>query len=139
MIIIRKRFDDQVHSVIECSEGKTDQSFRDSCDINYIMERYMKKGVAPVMRKEGLYDDFSNVMDYQEAQNCIIEAEEQFRNLPASLRKRFENDPGKFLIGMENASDQDLIEMGLKEPERPPQTEGTDVAEEPEENVEPPA
>lgn len=93
----------------------TEQSHVASCDINTIMSRYEKQGVVPSGPDgQPFFGDFSNVPDFHTAQNALIQAENSFNQLPAKLRKRFDNDPGellKFLADKNNR--KEAIELGL--------------------------
>lgn len=98
------------------------QSMRDECDINRIMERWLKTGVLEHRnRYEGHYGDFLDVpADYHQAANQVLAAQEMFLELPAKVRKRFGNDPGAFLefVGdPENRSE--LEKLGLAKPKPP--------------------
>lgn len=93
----------------------THQSFKDECDISNIMNRYQKTGlVAHMTKANALYGDFSDVPDYQAALNIVIEAEEAFMELPAQVRLKFDNDPGKFLEFVHNPDNRaEMVEMGM--------------------------
>jgi len=73
------------------------QSFKDECDINRIMRKYLNTGTIPQGLSVGRYGDFSDGCDYLEAQVTLKNAEAQFLALPAQLRKELDNDPAKFL------------------------------------------
>lgn len=100
-------------------EGLTKQSFRDECDINVIMSRYQQSGVLPVVSvREGRFVDAPST-DYQEAMFQVADARSRFERLPARLRERFENDPGKLVAFL--ADDKNVAEareLGLVNPER---------------------
>lgn len=102
---------------VDCSKDAllTKQAHRDECDINFILKGYEKTGRLPdLIAREPRYGDFSSSGSFQEALNTVLEAEEQFANLNASVRKRFDNDPAKFLAFAENGSNaKEMIEMGL--------------------------
>lgn len=102
----------------------TRQEFSDECDINKIMERYEKNGVLDprLMNREPLYVDFTRVpTDLQSAMGMMLEADEAFGRLPASVRKEFDNDAFAFV---DFASSPDNIgklrEWGLAPPEPQP-------------------
>ena len=60
------------------------------------------------------YGDFSSVLEFQQAQNILIEAQDAFDALPASLRKRFDNDPAVMLEFIENPDNREEAEkLGL--------------------------
>lgn len=104
-------------SGVDCSAlpSRTKQSFRDECNINRIMAKYEKTGLASwVSANEGRYGDFA-AFDFHEAQNFIADANSMFQGLPAEVRYQFDNDPGKFLNFVEDPSNEaKMISMGLK-------------------------
>ena len=72
----------------------TEQSHRDSCNINKIMKRYERTGVIDhINRHQPVYGDFSDIGDYQVHLDTVIRAESLFMELPATVRKEFDNDP----------------------------------------------
>lgn len=91
-----------------------EQSHRDSCDINFIMKKYEKTGqVQHVMDRMPNFGDFENI-DYQSSLNAVIQAQDTFMSMPAELRKRFENDPGKFLEFTQDPKNvSEMIKLGL--------------------------
>ncbi|AJK28314.1 putative minor capsid protein [Eel River basin pequenovirus] len=103
-------------------ETRTVQSEKKNSDINYIMEKYQKTGlVSHVATHHGRYGDFSNPVDYMTALNVVIAAEEMFSSLPASIRKKFDNDPHQFLEFTTNPDNFDeMVELGLVKNTTPP-------------------
>nr|QJB20853.1 MAG: internal scaffolding protein [Microvirus sp.] len=98
-------------------ESMTQQQFKDQADINVIMSTYMKTGEFPLSQRQGFYADVSEVADYQTALNTVIKAEEAFMDLPAEIRKRFQNDPQEMLSFLaDNKNDEEAISLGLKVP-----------------------
>ena len=96
----------------------TQQHFAEECDINNIVERYLISGVLgdPLASPsaEPMYGDYSSVSDFHAAQNLIAEATQTFDLLPASLRKRFDNDPAKLLAFLEDDSNrEEAVKLGL--------------------------
>jgi len=100
------------------AEGETQQSFKDECDINRIVSQYVKTGtwsgsLRPPTRVPQ-FGDFSNVLEYQESMNKIIEAQEAFDSLPSRVRQRFQNDPAQLLAFLDDVSNQEeAIKLGL--------------------------
>lgn len=82
---------------IDTTPSVTKQSHKDECDVNKILERYKLTGHLTHVKNGGLYGDFSNIGSYKEAVDQVSSATESFMSLPASVRKRFDNDPGLFL------------------------------------------
>lgn len=101
---------------IACVPGtsRTKQSHKAECDINTIMAKYKKTGLIDHMaRSAGEYADVSGA-DFQSAQLLVAGAKSMFHGLPASIRGRFENDPGEFLAFMDNpANVNEAVELGL--------------------------
>ena len=79
------------------------------------MAKYEKTGLlAHVNRHKGNYGDFMQATDYHSAMNQIIAAGEAFMTVPASIRARCENDPGKFLEFVQNPDNEaEMRELGL--------------------------
>lgn len=113
---------ERVQTVVS-GKSRTRQEFKDECNINVIMKRYEKTGViSHVSNRQPRYVDFGDgVPDFHTAMNMMVDAEAAFMSLPASVRKRFENDPASFV---EYASDvkniEQLREWGLAAPEKVP-------------------
>lgn len=81
----------------------TKQSFKEECDINRIMARYLATGVPPPAGvKTALYGDFTLASDYFEAKMMVVRANQQFASLPAKVRDRFSNDPSQLLEFVSN-------------------------------------
>lgn len=91
------------------------QHFKDECDVNNILRKYEATGlVTHVANGTPSYGDFSSVLEFQQAQNILIEAQDAFDALPASLRKRFDNDPAVMLEFIENPDNREEAEkLGL--------------------------
>lgn len=102
-------------------ESKTQQNFKEDTDVKNILEKYTRTGELPKFYKEPLYGDYSNVVDFQEAQNIIIKAKEQFEGLPSKIREKFSNSPEKFLEYMESDGNiREKVDLGLLGPEALP-------------------
>lgn len=95
--------------------SKTLQAHKDECDVNQILAKYQKTQLLThVNRFEGSYGDFSNVNDYQTSLNAVMDAENNFMALPASIRAEFNNDPGQFVDFMSNDQNYDkALSLGL--------------------------
>ena len=113
---IKKPYD-RVEPVRFATSGETHvkQSSRDECNINYIMKKYEKSGlVTHTAQYEGRYGDFIGAPEYHEAMNAVVHADNMFMSIPASVRKRFGNDPAEFLAFAQNPENaEELISMGL--------------------------
>lgn len=75
-------------------ELKTQQQFKDECDMNRIVQN-AQRGVPSRFAREpgsGIYGDFSEVPDMTQALNKINSAKDAFMTLPARLRLELGND-----------------------------------------------
>lgn len=96
---------------------RTQQHQAEEADINTIVRRFGVTGQLPQVPFPPTFQDFSEVVfDYQSAQNLIRQAQESFNALPANVRTRFDNDPGKFVqFVSEPGHEAELRELGLLE------------------------
>lgn len=121
MIEIRSRYDEheRPRGFSSTRPTMTQQHFKDECDINKIMQQYQDYGtpiVDPLAHRSGqpVFDDFSDLPDLQTAQNKLIEAQALFMSLPSSIRRRFDNDPVRFVEFCQNADNvAEMRELGL--------------------------
>lgn len=99
----------------------TIQSERDNCDINKVLSKFKATGVMTNIRTTPpLQGDFSESFDYQTSVNQVLAAQDAFNALPATLRKRFDNDPGKMLAFVDDPQNaSEAVSLGLIE--APPQ------------------
>jgi phage internal scaffolding protein len=99
-------------------ETMTQQHFKDECDINNIIERFTKTGTLPQIISGFEYADVSDVPSYQEALDFLNDAQERFMELPAKIRKEFDNDPGILLRFLDDPNNYErAVELGLVERE----------------------
>lgn len=96
-------------------ESMARQDFAEECDINVLMSKYQKTGLLPSLnRGSPMYGDYSDVPDYMTALNTVRDANEAFAALPATVRRRFENDPAQFVaFATDSANADELVKMGL--------------------------
>lgn len=97
------------------SPGLTKQSFKDECDINTIMGRYLRTGILPetVQQIEGQFLDVSDV-DFRSSMELVADAWSMFNELPSNIRSRFSNDPGEFLAFSSDPKNRsEMGRMGL--------------------------
>lgn len=111
---------------ISCPEPTlAQQQFKEESDINFIAERFGLTGEMPQVLQLPAYGDFTGIFDFQDAQNAVRKAMEQFMTLPAKLRTRFDNQPQKLLTFLEDPDNrEEAVFLGLvnkpKEPLPPP-------------------
>lgn len=100
-------------------ESKTDQSFVEEADVNFIADRYMRTGMAPQVLDMPTPGDFTGTFDFQSSMNMILEAQQQFMTLPAKTRTRFNNDPQKLMEFINDDENYDeAVKLGFIDPDK---------------------
>lgn len=131
---LKVTFDQSIPDPItgELQVSMTKQSFAEESEINNIMAKYAKTGLIEHVKNHGGYSDMPGPLDYQEALQLTIEAQISFDELPAIVRKEFDNDPFKFLAFVENPENVErMAELGLLNPvedDVPPEGEPSPAA-----------
>jgi len=125
-----KRETDFVSPKIDCQKAidegeeiRVEQSHKDEVNINNIVKR--AGGMELIAKVNALKDwKFDDVTsnDFQENMNAIIKARDTFADVPSEIRKKFDNDPAKFMDFVRNPENiQAMIDLGLsKAPEEVP-------------------
>lgn len=106
---------------LRCSDRSlTQQEFKDESDINVIVKRAGLTGELPQGVMIPFNADFEGVMDFKDAMNMVVQAKSAFMEMPADLRDRFQNDPGRFVdfVSMEENRDE-ARKWGLLVPPEP--------------------
>lgn len=94
--------------------SKTEQSHRETANINSIIAKAQRTGLFPQRTDRPKYGDFSGSLDFHEARSRIAQAEQDFELLPADLRKRFGNDCGEMLDWLSDPENRaEAVEIGL--------------------------
>jgi len=122
--IVRRGFQRDRVSLKFPFPGRTKQSFRDECDINKIMLKWVATGQLPATNLgTPRYGDFTNSGDYQDACNGVIAANEAFARLPAKTRDRMNNSPARLLEFLADPDNKEEAEnLGLIPKARPKAT-----------------
>lgn len=96
-------------------ESLTEQQHAIDVNLPGIMTRHEGTRVyAHVAAKMPQYGDFTDVPDFQEAQNRIAEAKQLFLELPARIRDEFRNDQDAFIkAASDPAQKERLTELGF--------------------------
>ncbi len=113
---IRHQYDgSRVRVLKECKDDRTKQSFKDECDIDNILKQFKRTGlVTHVSSRPPQFMDVSEVPDYQTALDNVIETGKLFMQLDAETRKRFDNEPSKFLdFCVDPGNEDELRKLGL--------------------------
>lgn len=104
-------------------ESLTVQASKEECDINVIVAKYLRTGVPPEQRQV-IYADLSEIPDLREAIHMVNDAQQAFMELPAEVRREFDNDPVKLVEFAQDPRNLDrAVELGLatRRPESPSQ------------------
>lgn len=93
----------------------TKQSHKAECDIHNILRQYQRTGIIThVQAARPTYQDLPDAVDFQQAMNTLMAAQEAFAGLPARVRAHFNNDPETFLAAFQDkAQEAKLREFGL--------------------------
>ena len=121
---VRHKYSPRKAVVVDCSvePSRTKQSFAVECDINNIIRGYDRNGlISHLNEKMPQYADLVHdniiggaALDYHQALTMVRQADSAFRELPAEVRQRFENDPAKFLAFVDDpANQEEMVHMGL--------------------------
>lgn len=114
----------------------TEQHHREQCDVNQIMARFKRSGAIDHVSKHGPTYQDNTSLDYHTGMNIVAQANTMFAELPASVRKRFHNDPAQFLDFVQNPKNKtEMAELGLLTPE----AKALQLAEKPVEKTKKPA
>lgn len=99
---------------IDCGKTLTEQSHKNQCDINRILDDYRRTGlINHAKNNEGRYDDVTGY-DFQKAMETVANVKSMFEGLPAEMRKEFGNDAVRFLDFVQNpANEQKMAKMGI--------------------------
>lgn len=111
-------------ATVNDEESMTQQDDKNETDINVIVGRFVKSGQLPQVNMTPLTGDFTNAIDFRRAQDLLKEANDAFAEVPANIRKRFNNDPAEFIEFANNKDNLDeLRKLGLATPAAPPPKE----------------
>lgn len=113
---------DSLDTGLECKDDSLAiQSALEESDINTIVRRFGLTGQLPSEVRAPQYGDFTEVTDYQTALNAVIAANDAFAQMPADVRARFDNDPGKFVdFCSDEANREEAKKLGLLVPDKEP-------------------
>lgn len=101
------------------NRSRTHSSFGKDADINTIMTRYKKTGyfVDPNsvnLHRVARFDDYSDIPEFSEVCNRVIQAEADFMRLPATTRALFGNQVSNVVEFVSDPKNiEQSIELGL--------------------------
>lgn len=111
---------------LDCSEPQlTDQSYKNQCDINIIMEQYKKTGLLPQQTTlQPKYTDNTIIPTLEDAFNITNAAIDAFNSLPPDIRRLMDNNPAQLELFIQNPENEYvlkkhgiIIENHIPEPE----------------------
>ena len=99
-------------------ESKTQQHFKDSCDVNNIVAHYQQTGVDPYAdRRASQQFGFATSETYESAMRNVAEVNSAFAALPSEERALHLHDPARWL----SAQASPEVEDPENSPPEPPQ------------------
>lgn len=121
--VIRNRVVVDCQKAVENGEKiLTEQSHKDEVNINQIIRRHgidLIQKTAMLRAPDMQWDDVTG-NDFQEAMFKVTKAQQTFDQMPSELRKKFDNNPAKFLDYVQNKDNlPEMVEMGLAHPPAP--------------------
>lgn len=98
-------------------KGRTQQHFKDQCDVNNIIKKYQQTGhLNHIAKTQGMYTDLPNSSTYFEAMTQVVKARDAFETLPSAVRKEFGNKPEGLLDFINDPKNYDqALKWGLIE------------------------
>lgn len=108
--------DEEHKGVIFPSDSLVQRHFQQECDVNFIVDRYVKTGVlSHVSEIPPVFADVSDVPDdLMQSYDKIYAAEQAFMQLPSKLRKELDNDPARLGAWLQDENNRNAaIEYGL--------------------------
>lgn len=104
----------EIFATFNTEDSMTQQSDVNETDINFIVEKYSRTGQIPQVQVGPLYGDFTGDLDYRNMVEQIAAANAAFHEIPAKIRKEFDNDPAQFIEYANNPANlEKLREWGL--------------------------
>lgn len=113
---IRNKFSniDPVYAPVG-EEDKTQQHFRDECNINQIIAKYNKTGIIQhVSRNRQRFGEFMDLADHAINLDKVAKAQQSFDQLPSAIRNEFGNSiTGFFEFIKKPQNKQQCIDWGI--------------------------
>lgn len=103
-------------------EPRTQQQFKDQCDINKIVARFTRDNGIDASQlvgfpAGGMFGDFTDVPDLRTMHERLAKAEAAFYTFPSKIRSKFDNDPLRFIEWFDDPkNDGEKRELGLLPP-----------------------
>lgn len=101
----------RVQCYIDPGTGLTHQSFKDQCNINNLVENWLRTGVATFTSRSAQYADVSDLPDPHSARAHLAYANQQFALLSDEDQKKY-GTPLAYFEALLEASKNDQDELG---------------------------
>lgn len=91
MFKLYRQYDE--HRKVTCDFAKpslTDSSFKDECDIHFILNNFVRTGKLPNEGQQLVYGDSPSADAYMDAQMLVAECKSSFEALPSKIRDEFQ-------------------------------------------------
>jgi len=97
------------------TQSLTEQHHGETVKIHNILRQYQNTGfVSHTSKHEPMYADMVDAPNFYEAQCILAQTSSMFQEVPAKLRKQFDNDPGKYLEFIQNPENKaEMEELGI--------------------------
>lgn len=105
-------------------DSMTEQQHKESCDVNYILKRFEQTGVMEHINTLKPRYEYASAQTFDEAARLMTSAQQEFDQLPASVRLHFNNNVPTFLDAIQDPSQVETLQtLGLlpKTPEISPE------------------
>jgi len=103
----------KLHALYCPEQGRTRQEGAADADINNIVNRWLKTGTVPMVRRgQPLFGDFTEGQDLQDTMDRVLLAQAEFEKLPARVRRLVDNDPAQFLDALNSEEGRELLQAG---------------------------
>ncbi len=90
--------------------GRAKQSFKNSCDINKLLEKGAKQGGLSHLERHGArYGDFASI-DWENLPLQLAEGQQVFNELPAELKREFDQNPADFYNYVTDPENEDRLQ-----------------------------
>lgn len=84
------------HTIRFTKPSLTRQDQAEAADINVIYAKTQRGEIVQASIRRPEFGDFSNVVTYDEALTQILDAEQAFFDLPAAVRREYNDDPKEY-------------------------------------------
>jgi hypothetical protein len=121
-IILRKNYQPSTNKpTINNQPSMTKPEYESDLEINSIMARYVKTGQVPVGKIAGVFQDLSIPLDFDLAQDKIIQARALFLDLPMDVKDEFRTADELLKAFNSPRGRSKLVSLGILDEKQEPQ------------------